>query len=48
LLIILEKNKISARKSRKRKKIYIMLLENKIAELTEELSNSKKEIELAK
>lgn len=41
----LEKNRESARNSRKRKKIYIEVLENKVAELSSELHSTKKSLE---
>lgn len=41
----LAKNRESARNSRKRKKIYIDLLEKKVNELTQELFAARKQIE---
>jgi hypothetical protein len=38
----LAKNRESARNSRKRKKIYLELLENKVTKLSEQLESSKK------
>ena len=40
----IEKNRQSARNSRKRKKIYIQLLETKVAAMTEELEKTKNNI----
>lgn len=42
----LAKNRESARNSRKRKKIYIEMLENKVAELTNELEVMRKSLEM--
>ena len=42
----LAKNRESARNSRKRKKIYIELLEKKIEKLQQELTSTKKQLEM--
>jgi predicted nucleic acid-binding Zn-ribbon protein len=42
----LARNRESARNSRKRKKIYIELLEKKVDQLTNELNQTRKQLEL--
>lgn len=46
LNVKLARNRESARNSRKRKKVYIELLEKKVSQLQQELVNSKKQLEL--
>jgi len=46
LNVKLARNRESARNSRKRKKVYIELLEKKVAQLQQELANSRKQLEL--
>jgi len=44
----LERNRESARNSRKRKKIYVELLEQKVNHLTQELNATRRQLELTK
>lgn len=44
----LERNRVSARNSRKRKKIYVELLERKVVDLNEEVTQLRKQLEQSK
>jgi len=46
LNVKLARNRESARNSRKRKKVYIELLEKKVEQLTQELAQTRKQLEL--